>query len=129
VKKDQVVQLLKAKSYLDDRLLFMKTQVKQIRKINPKNPERPITTSFSAEAYLAIGEDTLYLVQHGMLGKPNKLLFEARFTDLISFEISKGPMGLSKDVQIANHEVRYQMLVMHKNKDMLEKMHEVALEK
>jgi hypothetical protein len=129
MKKDQVVQLLKAKSYLDDRLLFMKTQVKQIRKINPKNPERPITTSFSAEAYLAIGEDTLYLVQHGMLGKPNKLLFEARFTDLISFEISKGPMGLSKDVQIANHEVRYQMLVMHKNKDMLEKMHEVALEK
>jgi hypothetical protein len=129
MKKDQVVQLLKAKSYLDDRLLFVKTQVKQIRKINPKNPERPITTSFSAEAYLAIGEDTLYLVQHGMLGKPNKLLFEARFTDLISFEISKGPMGLSKDVQIANHEVRYQMLVMHKNKDMLEKMHEVALEK
>lgn len=85
-----------------------------------------MTTAFVAEAYLTVCEDRLYLVRHGMLGKPNTLLFEADFSDLIDFEIKKGPMGLSKDVQIANHEMRYQMLVMHKNKDMLEAIQKVA---
>lgn len=36
MKKDQVVQVLKAKSYLDERMLYVKTQVKQVRKVNPK---------------------------------------------------------------------------------------------
>lgn len=129
MKSDLVIELMKSQSYLDERELYVKTQVKQVRRVNPKNPDRPTTTPFSAEAYLSIGKDKLFLIQHGMLGKPQKVLFEALFADLISFEISKGPLGLSKDVQIANHEARFQMLVMHKNKDMLEKVQRVALKK
>jgi hypothetical protein len=127
MKQNQVIEVMKGESYLDDRELFVKTQVKQVRRVNPKNPDRPITSAFSAEAYLSICEDKLYLVQHGMLGKPQKVLFEAAFSDLTVFEITKGPMGLSKDVQIANHEARFQMIVMHKNKDKLEKVQQAAL--
>ncbi|MCF7932010.1 MAG: hypothetical protein K9K93_02465 [Acholeplasmataceae bacterium] len=127
MKQNQVIEIMKKESYLDDRELFVKTQVKQVRRVNPKNPDRPITSTFSAEAYLSVGKDTLYLVQHGMLGKPQKVLFEAPFSDVTVFEITKGPMGLSKDVQIANHEARFQMLVMHKNKEQLEIVQQAVL--
>jgi len=123
--KEEVIELLKDAKQLDDRHLFVKTQVKQSLKIDPKTPNRPLRLAENFEAYLTICGQKLFLIQHSMMGKPTKVRFEAHFGDLIAFEMKKGPLGLSKDVQIANHEMRYQMLVMLKNKDQAQRLIDV----
>ncbi len=52
MKQNQVIEIMKKESYLDDRELFVKTQVKQVRRMNPKESDRPYHQHVSAEAYL-----------------------------------------------------------------------------
>jgi hypothetical protein len=122
MKKEEIIDILKAANQIDDRNLFVKAQVRQSLKIDPKNPKRPLRLTENFEAYLSICNNKLYLIQHSMMGKPIKVRFESEFKDLIAFEMKKGPLGLSKDVQIANHEMRYQMLVMLKNKEQAQRL-------
>jgi hypothetical protein len=124
---EKAMVVLKDKGWLDNRELAVKVKVKQVRKINPDNPDRPLSYAFQAEAYLTISGDKVYMIQHGMLGKPQKVLLEGTIGDMVAFDVDKGPMGLSKSVQVANHEARYQMIVMKKYGDMLEKMQAVAM--